>query len=78
MTVSLLTNTSSGAAGNDTLIAMENIRGRPFADNLAGNSGNNILNGGPGGDVMSGGGGNDTFVVDNVLDQVIEAIRRRH
>ncbi len=73
VTVSLLTNTSSGAAGNDTLVALENIRGGQFADNLTGNSGNNLLNGGPGGDVMSGGGGSDTFIVDNVLDQVIES-----
>ena len=71
VTVSLLTNTSSGAAGNDTLISMENIRGSKFADTLAGNSGNNSLDGGPGGDRMSGGGGNDTFVVDNGADRVI-------
>jgi Ca2+-binding RTX toxin-like protein len=72
VTVSLLTNTSSGAAGNDTLISMENMRGSRFADTLTGNSANNVLDGGPGGDRMSGGGGSDTFVVDNVLDQVID------
>ena len=78
VTVSLLTNTSSGAAGNDTLVALENIRGGQFADNLTGNSGNNVLSGGPSGDVMSGGGGSDVFIVDNALDQVIEFVRRRH
>jgi trimeric autotransporter adhesin len=51
-------NTLAGAGGNDT---------------LDGGDGNDVLNGGIGADKMTGGVGNDTYVVDDVLDQVIEA-----
>lgn len=38
-----------------------------------GNTASNILDGGLGVDTMSGGKGDDTYIVDNVIDQVIEA-----
>ena len=47
-----------GLGGNDTLI---------------GNDAADLLDGGAGTDTMSGGGGDDTYVVDDALDQVVEA-----
>jgi Ca2+-binding RTX toxin-like protein len=49
-----------------------NINGNEFANTLIGNDGGNSLNGGLGADIMRGGLGNDYYVVDNILDQVIE------
>src|SRR5690606_14962028 len=57
---SVIGNTVSGTAGNDTLI---------------GNGGNDILVGGTGSDTMVGGGGADTFVIDpDSLDVSIEDV----
>jgi len=39
VTVNLATGTATGAAGNDTLINIENVRGTAFDDNLIGNGG---------------------------------------
>jgi Ca2+-binding RTX toxin-like protein len=41
-------------------------------ETLIGNSGNNTLNGNSGADTMIGGLGNDTFVVDSLLDVIVE------
>jgi VCBS repeat-containing protein len=43
-------------------------------DTLEGGLGNDTLNGGINADIMIGGAGNDTYNVDNVLDQVVEAL----
>ena len=43
-------------------------------DTLAGQAGNDILDGGLGNDSLTGGDGNDTYVIDNSLDQAIEAL----
>lgn len=51
-------NSITGGAGNDT---------------LDGQGGNDTLDGGAGVDSMLGGLGNDTFIVDDVLDVVVEA-----
>jgi Ca2+-binding RTX toxin-like protein len=51
-----------------------NATGNEFDNSLTGNGYNNILNGGTGGDAMAGGAGNDTYVVDNPLDTVTEAV----
>lgn len=59
VTVSLLSNTSSGADGNDTLINIERIRGGKFADALTGNHADNALRGGLGNDTINGQGGFD-------------------
>src|SRR5262249_44270505 len=62
-----LANVIIGNAGNNVL------NGAGGNDTLQGNAGNDTLDGGTGADVMSGGLGNDTYVVDHVLDVVIES-----
>jgi Ca2+-binding RTX toxin-like protein len=47
--------------------------GNGLNNRLTGNASSNTLDGGAGADVMAGGRGNDRYVVDNELDQVIEA-----
>lgn len=56
-----------GGGGNDVLA------GGDGSDVLLGGAGNDKLRGGAGGDRMEGGIGNDVYVVDDLLDQVIEA-----
>jgi Ca2+-binding RTX toxin-like protein len=46
--------------------------GSAGANVLTGNVGANVLDGKGGADVMSGGKGNDTYMVDSILDQVVE------
>lgn len=46
--------------GNDTLIAIEDLVGSPFADTLNGDAKANRIDGGPGYDYLEGGGGGDT------------------
>ena len=60
--VSLLTNTTSGAAGADTLVSIENLTGSSFADNLTGDNGDNRIEGGGGNDTLIGGVGNDSLL----------------
>jgi len=57
-------------AGDDTLI------GGSGNDLLDGSSGSDLLDGGSGADTMAGGPGNDSYVVDSLLDLVIEALTR--
>ncbi len=57
---------SNGAAGNDTLRNIENIRGSAFADNLTGNSGVNSIEGGLGNDSINAGAGIDFVVFQGV------------
>ncbi|MEB3261075.1 MAG: bluetail domain-containing putative surface protein, partial [Cyanobacteriota bacterium] len=64
VTVSLTSGTASGAAGNDTLISIENILGGGFADSLTGNALANNLNGGGGNDFISAEAGSD-FITGN-------------
>ncbi len=48
------------AAGNDTLIGIENLIGSALNDTLIGNADANIIEGGLGDDTLVGGAGNDT------------------
>jgi Ca2+-binding RTX toxin-like protein len=53
---------STGGAGTDTLISIENLTGSRFDDNLTGSVGNNVLRGGLGNDTLTGGVGNDSLI----------------
>ncbi|MDI1229476.1 MAG: type I secretion C-terminal target domain-containing protein [bacterium] len=55
-----------------TGVAAVNGTGNGGDNILTGNTAANTLNGGAGADTMTGGAGNDTYVVDSVLDSVIE------
>ncbi|MDD5009158.1 MAG: calcium-binding protein [Syntrophorhabdaceae bacterium] len=55
-----------GCDGNDTL------NGGEGADTMYGGSGNDWFYGGKGADTMYGGTGNDTYVIDDLIDVVIE------
>jgi Ca2+-binding RTX toxin-like protein len=55
----------TGTAANGTGNASDNA--------ITGNSGNNVLDGGAGNDTLTGGNGNDTYVVDSILDSVVES-----
>ena len=57
--VDLGLGTATGAAGNDTLVSIENLVGSGFDDALTGDSNSNSLSGGLGNDTLIGGGGND-------------------
>jgi Ca2+-binding RTX toxin-like protein len=59
VTVSLVTNTSTGAAGNDVLINIERIRGSDSDDSLTGDANENYLRGMQGNDTLDGGEGSD-------------------
>jgi serralysin len=61
-------NVLNGADGNDTL------RGGAGNDALTGGNGNDVLDGQVGVDAMAGSAGNDTYLVDNALDKVFEAV----
>jgi Ca2+-binding RTX toxin-like protein len=63
-----LGNTITGGAGNDSLI------GLAAADTLNGGAGDDFLDGGAGADTLTGDLGNDTYVVDDALDVVNEAV----
>ncbi|WP_194273819.1 MULTISPECIES: peroxidase family protein [Rhizobium] len=52
VTVNLATGAATGADGNDTITAVENVTGSGFDDTITGNANDNVL---------SGGSGNDTY-----------------
>jgi Ca2+-binding RTX toxin-like protein len=59
VTVSLVSNTATGGAGNDTLVGIENVVASPHNDKVTGNAGPNVVIGGAGNDTIDGGAGND-------------------
>ena len=60
--VDLAAGTATGAAGSDTLTAIENLTGsESFGDTLTGDANNNLIEGRGGNDVIEGGGGNDAL-----------------
>ena len=69
-----LTTAYGGDAQGDMVKNFENIVGSIWADTLTGSSAANIIDGGAGGDAMAGGAGNDTYVVDDVGDNITEAL----
>ncbi|WP_159997272.1 hypothetical protein [Roseomonas sp. 18066] len=53
---------NTGEAAGDSFLAVENIIGSAFADQLRGNVGANVISGGDGDDVLYGRAGNDTLI----------------
>jgi Ca2+-binding RTX toxin-like protein len=79
VTVDLAAGTATGAAANDVLIGIENIRGSAFADLLTckanpsvieGSGGNDTLHGGAGDDTLDGGGGHEMLNGGEGIDTV--------
>ncbi|MEX2237732.1 MAG: hypothetical protein WEB00_09380 [Dehalococcoidia bacterium] len=70
VTVSLVSRTSSGGDGNDTLSSIEGVAGSDFADVLTGNGVRNELFGLKGADRLSGGGGHDELFGDEGNDRL--------
>ena len=73
VSLAVTTAQATGAAGNDQLIAVENLIGGNGNDTLTGNgltnrltggAGNDTLNGGTGRDTLIGGLGDDTYITD--------------
>jgi serralysin len=64
VTVNLAAGTATGADGNDTLAAIENVIGSSYADRIIGYANANTITAGDGIDVITLGGGNDTFVAE--------------
>jgi Ca2+-binding RTX toxin-like protein len=65
---------TGGDAQGDSIKNFENITGSAQADTLTGDGLANVIDGGAGADAMNGGAGNDTYVVDNLLDVITEAL----
>ena len=63
VTVSLATGNSTGGAGEDRLVNIDNLIGSNYNDSLTGDANANRLDGGLGVDTLVGGAGNDTYVV---------------
>lgn len=64
VTVNLTSGTTSGGAGTDTLVNIDNVKGSIFADLITGNSAANILYGSSGNDTINGNNGNDVLSGD--------------
>jgi Ca2+-binding RTX toxin-like protein len=62
---------ATGAAGNDTLVSIERVRGGSGNDLLVGNSSQNTLRGNDGNDTIDGGAGSDFADYSNAANDVI-------
>jgi Ca2+-binding RTX toxin-like protein len=82
VTVNLMSPSGNkGDAAGDTYVAIENITGSSFDDQLTGDAAANILSGGAGNDTLDGGAGtdkllggagNDTYVVSTSAENIVE------
>jgi Ca2+-binding RTX toxin-like protein len=63
VSANLTTGQASGAAGNDTLVSIENVTGSDFNDTFAGDAANNVFNGRGGTDtvILAGAAGDYQF-----------------
>ncbi|MCJ9428422.1 calcium-binding protein [Kordiimonas marina] len=61
VTIDLATGTGSGASGNDTLVAIENITSTAYGDHISGSGAANLFYSGAGNDTVYGADGNDTL-----------------
>lgn len=80
MMVNLAAGTASGAAGTDTLVAIEDVTGSAFSDwligdananHLEGADNNDLIEGGAGDDVLDGGAGIDTVSFEGATSFVL-------
>jgi len=67
-----LTLQGSTAINIDANDSNNKLVGNAAANRIRGFKGNDTLDGGAGADTLEGGAGDDTYVVDNVLDSIIE------
>ena len=72
VSVNLATGTATGAAGTDTLVAIEDVTGGSGNDTLTGNASHSVRDGGAGHDTLAGGAGDDTYIVGSLRDVVSE------
>ncbi|WP_205872745.1 Ig-like domain-containing protein [Limnohabitans planktonicus] len=70
VTVNMLAGTTSGAAGNDTLVNIENVLGSAGSDSLVGNVTANWLMGAGGNDTLFGDSGDDTLTGGSGADSI--------
>lgn len=61
VSINLTANTVTGAAGNDTLISIEQVIGTGNGDTIVGSAGDDVIDGGAGADTIDGGAGSDTI-----------------
>jgi Ca2+-binding RTX toxin-like protein len=73
VTVNLSTALSSGGAGKDSLVSIENVIGSAFRDVLIGDGGANNLRGGDNNDSIDGGAGDDVMAGEAGTDLVTYA-----
>jgi Ca2+-binding RTX toxin-like protein len=72
---SSVANTLEGMGGNDTLFGeagYDTLQGGEGNDSLNGGGGNDLLLGGVGANTLDGGAGDDTYVIESILDTIIE------
>lgn len=68
-------DTITGTSGDDLIYGLDDndtLSGGAGADTIEGGSGNDYIDGGTGIDTLIGGLGNDTYIVDHVLDTIVE------
>ena len=62
VSLAILAQQNTVAAGLDTLSNFENLTGSAYADTLTGNTSANVISGGAGDDLLKGGGGLDSLI----------------